>query len=413
MARITKLATAVVQANFQWTYVRVYSDAAGGMYGTGEAFLAPGLTAIIAEFAAVLVGEDPDGIERLVEKMRWAASGAGSTGGIIWNAITGIEAALWDLKGKTLGLPVWQLLGGKFRDEVRIYLDCHAAGALESLTPLLQPITPAWEAPSLASSSPASLSPAEVIATTAARAREMVAIGYTALKFDLDLPGSTFDAAAGYPLRTADITWMADLTTALRDTVGADIDLAMDAHWRYRANDILQVATLLEPCRLMWLEDPVPPDDAQSLAYLRQHTRTPIATGENVQLRQGFWNLIVHDLCDVLTPDLQKAGGLAEGRKIADMCAAANKPVAFHMIGSPLALMASAHLGVTIPNLMVCEFHAHDVPFFHALVVGDTADWFRPGWLRPTDRPGFGIELDEQVGRQYCLPGSRWFDERL
>jgi len=411
MARITKLATAVVQANFYWTYVRVYSDAGGGVYGTGEAFLAPGLTAIIAEFADVLVGEDPDGIERLVEKMRWAASGAGSAGGIVWNAITGIEAALWDLKGKTLGLPVWQLLGGKFRDEVRVYLDCHAAGALESLTPLLQPTRPAWDTRAPAHAA-APLSPAETIAATTERAREMAALGYTALKFDLDLPGSAFDAAAGYPLSNADIAWMGELTTALRDAVGPSVGLAMDAHWRYRANDILHVAKLLEPCQLMWLEDPVPPNDEASLAYLRQQTRTPIATGENVQLRQGFWNLVVRDLCDVLTPDLQKAGGLAEGRKIADLCAAANKPVAFHMIGSPLALMASAHLGLTIPNLMVCEFHAHDVPFFHALAEGGTADWFRPGWVRPTNRPGFGMELDEQVGRQYRLPGSRWFDER-
>ena len=181
------VATAVVQANFHWTYVRVYSDAGGGVYGTGEAFLAPGLTAIIAEFAAVLVGEESDGIERLVEKMRWAASGAGSAGGIVWNAITGIEAALWDLKGKTYGLPVWQLLGGKFRDTVRIYLDCHAAGALESLTPLLQPTTAAWEAEA-ASDAARNVpgTPAEIIAATVARARQMAALGYTALKFDLD-----------------------------------------------------------------------------------------------------------------------------------------------------------------------------------------------------------------------------------
>ena len=135
MARIEKLATAVVQSNFHWTYVRVYADGDGGIYGTGECFFAPGLPQIVAEFAPVLVGEDPTTIEKLVEKMRWAASGAGSLGGIVWNAITGIEAALWDLKGKLLEQPVWQLLGGRFRDEVRLYVDCHAAGALECLSP--------------------------------------------------------------------------------------------------------------------------------------------------------------------------------------------------------------------------------------------------------------------------------------
>jgi L-alanine-DL-glutamate epimerase-like enolase superfamily enzyme len=119
----------------------------------------------------------------------------------------------------------------------------------------------------------------------------------------------------------------------------------------------------------------------------------------------------VHDLCDVITPDIQKAGGLSEGKKIADLCATANKPFAPHMIGGPLALMASAHLGVTIPNLLVCEFHAHDVPFFHELAEGGTMDWFRPGWVRPTDRPGLGVELSERVGKTYHLPGSIWFDE--
>lgn len=407
MARITKISSAVVQANFYWTYVRVYSDADGGVYGTGECFFAPGLTHIVTEFADILVGEDPCNIEKLVEKMRWAASGAGSVAGIIWNAITGIEAALWDLKGKLFGLPVWQLLGGKFRDELRIYLDCHAAGSLESLSTLLQPVIPAWERQRPGNA----LTRSEIIAASAERAKQMAEIGYTALKFDLDVPESTFDSASGYPLSSTDIDWMVELTTTIRHAVGPKVDLAMDAHWRYRANDILQVARQLEPCRLMWLEDPVPPDDELSLAYIRQHTITAIGTGENIQLRRGFWNLIVKDLCDVITPDLQKAGGLAEGKKIADLCAMANKPVALHMIGSPLALMTSAHLGLTIPNYMVCEFHAYDLPFFHELAQGGTSAWFRPGWVRPLDTPGLGVELDEQVGKRYRLPGSRWFDE--
>jgi len=408
MPRIAKVSTAVVQANFHWTYVRVYADGDGGFYGTGECFFAPGLTRIIEQFAPVLVGEDFCNIEKLVEKMRWAASGAGSTGGIIWNAITGIEAALWDLKGKYLGQPVWQLLGGKFRDDVRIYVDCHAAGALERLSPLLQPTPPSWHV----ETPPHDLSREEVITASAERAAEMARRGYTAMKFDLDVPGTTFDSATGYTLTTRDIDWMVGLATAIRQAVGPDIDLAMDAHWRYKPNDILQVAKQLEPLRLMWLEDPVPPANEQALKYLRQHTTTPIATGENLQLRQGFWNLIVNDLVDIITPDLQKAGGLAEGRKIADMCAAVDKPFAPHMIGSPIALMASAHLCLTVSNLLVCEFHAHDVPFFYELAQNNSAHWFRHGWVTPMDRPGFGIELDEKVGRKHRLPGSRWFDEK-
>ena len=131
---------------------------------------------------------------------------------------------------------------------------------------------------------------------------------------------------------------MVRLTHTIREAIGPEVDLAMDAHWRYRPTDIVQVAREVESARLMWLEDPVPPDDMRSLTYLRQQTSTPIGTGENLQLRSGFWRLLTEDLCDVVTPDLQKVGGLAEGRKIADMSATANKPVAFHMIGSPIAL---------------------------------------------------------------------------
>ena len=406
MPKITAIKTAVVQANFEWTYVRLYTDADGGLHGTGECFFAPGLTATLEAFNEILMGENPLDIERLVEKMRWAASGAGSLGGFVWNAITGIEAALWDLKGKLLNVPVWQLLGGKFRNEVRLYLDCHADGALECLSPLLQPTTPHWTR----SEQHPNRSRQEIIEAAATRATQMAALGYTAMKFDLDLPDSRFDSATGYALTSHDIDWMSDLGHALRAALGGSVDLALDAHWRYRASDIVQVARELEDCRLMWLEDPVPPHDESSLRYLRQHSTTPLGTGENLQLRQGFWNLITKDLCDVITPDLQKAGGLAEGKKIADMCAAANKAFAPHMIGSPLALMASAHLSLSIPNFLVCEFHAYDVPFFHDLLTETTDSWFRPGWVTPNDQPGFGIELDDQKASRYKLPGTKWFD---
>jgi hypothetical protein len=405
--KITHLSTAVVEANFHWTYVRIYSDCDGGLYGTGECFFAPGLPGIIREFENILTGEDFRDVERLVEKMRWAASGAGSLGGIVWNAITGIEAALWDLKGKALGLPVWQLLGGKFRSEIRVYLDCHADGALEALSPLLQPSVPSWDK---AAHGHAGLGREAIIEASAQRAKAMAALGYTALKFDLDLPGSSFDCAEGYTLTSQDMDWMILLVHRVRETV--DVGLAFDAHWRYRPNEILQVMQAIEGCRLLWLEDPLPPHDLASLRYLRDHTSTPIGTGENLQLRQGFRDLIHNDLVDVVAPDLQKAGGLAEARKIAAMSDLANKPVAPHMIGSPLALMASCHFAATIPNFLACEFHAHDVPFTHELIQGGTKAWFRPGWVTLPERPGFGIELDETVGRRHAVPGTKWFDTK-
>jgi len=406
--KITKLKTAVVEANFQWTYVRIYSDADGGLYGTGECFFAPGLPAIISEFAGILVGEDPYDIERLVEKMRWASSGAGSLAGIILNAISGIEAALWDLKGKAIGVPVSQLLGGKFRSDVRLYLDCHAEGALEALSPLLQQHTPAWERKGV--DRPA-LTREQIITASAERASQLAREGWSALKFDLDLPGSTFDAAAGYSLTGQDIEWMISLVTTIRAAVGLTVDLAFDAHWRYRPSEILQVMKQIEAARLLWLEDPLPPHDLDGLAYLRQHTATPIGTGENLQLRSGFWELLARDLVDVVAPDFQKVGGLAEAKKIADLAALRNKPIAPHMIGSPVALLASCQVAATIPNFLACEFHAYDVPFCFELV-DNAHDWFRPGCVTIPNRPGIGTELNESVARRYALPGSKWFDTK-
>jgi gluconate/galactonate dehydratase len=140
--KITDVRTAVVEANYDWTFTRIYTDE--GITGLGESFLAPGLTAIIADLKPLLVGEDPRNVDKLFSKMRWAASGAGSMGGIVYNAISGIEAALWDVVGKFYGMPIHNLLGGKYRDKVRIYADCHAGEALEALDSVMVARHPRW-----------------------------------------------------------------------------------------------------------------------------------------------------------------------------------------------------------------------------------------------------------------------------
>jgi L-alanine-DL-glutamate epimerase-like enolase superfamily enzyme len=405
MRKIKAIKSAVIEANFHWTYVRVYSDVNGGLYGTGECFFAPGIEKMISAFEEILVGEDFSNTEKLVEKMRWAASGTGSLGGIIWNAISGIEAALLDLKGKYYGLPIYQLLGGKFRDKARIYLDCHAAGSLEALNTLLQPARPTW----MEITEGTEPDQSEIKSGARERAKQMVDLGYTALKFDLDLPGSVFDNPQGYSLTNKDIDWMVELVDSVRDGAGSETDIAFDAHWRYKAHDIIKVMKEIEQYRVLWLEDPLPPHDLSGLGYLRKLSHVPIATGENLQLQQGFKPLMERGLVDIVTPDLQKAGGLMEGKKIADLANAGNKMFAPHMIGSPIALMASCHLSLTIPNFLVCEFHAHDVPFFHDLAEGGTSEWFEHGWVTPSEKPGLGIELDEKVVKEYLHSESNLF----
>lgn len=405
MPAIKKISTATVEANFHWTYVRIYADVNGGLYGTGECFFAPGLEQIIKELSEILTGEDFLNIGMLVQKMKWAASGAGSLGGIIWNAITGIEAALFDLKGKYYSLPVYELLGGKFRDNVQIYIDCHAEDSLGCLNTLLQPSIPVW----LTEAVPGNVSKERVLVQAPARAAAMVELGYRALKFDLDIPGSVFDSATGYHLTHRDIDWMISLMESIRKSVGYEVGLAFDAHWRYQAHEIIEIAKACERLHVLWLEDPCPPDDEQGLKYLRSHSYASIGTGENLQLVKGFKRLIDENLADIITPDLQKAGGLLEGKKIADLAQSANKSIAPHMIGSPLALLASAHFSASISNFLVCEFHAHDVPFFAELIQDGINDWFQPGTVTPPSRPGFGIELNEKIISKYLHPNSKLF----
>src|ERR1700755_3553084 len=133
--RITGVHTAVVEANYDWTFVRI--DAGEELSGLGECFTAPGLTGIVRDLAPLLIGETPRSVDRLWSKLRWGASGPGSPAGIVYNAISGMEAALWDLVGKAYGVPIHRLLGGRFRDSVRMYADCHAGEALHSMNALM------------------------------------------------------------------------------------------------------------------------------------------------------------------------------------------------------------------------------------------------------------------------------------
>jgi gluconate/galactonate dehydratase len=402
--QIRRLRIAVVEANYDWTYVRVETDR--DLSGIGECFFAPGLTGILRDLEPVLVGEDPRDVHRLFRKLQRGASGAGSVAGIVYNAISGIEAALWDLAGKALGAPVWQLLGGKFRDRVRVYADCHSGFGLESVGPVLQRRTPAWyRAAHAAADGADELSPE----AHAERARQAVALGFDALKFDLD---AEEEAAAETirPLGQPEIDRMAARVAAIRAAIGPGVDLALDCHWRYRLADVVRIARACEPFNLLWLEDPVPPNNPHSILALARSTSVPLCTGENLFLSHGFRDLIESQAAQILSPDLQKVGGLAEGRRIADHADMYDLAIAPHCIASPIGTMASAHLCAAIPNFVALEFHGQDVPFWETIATGFERPLFRNGCIVMADAPGLGIELDETVARRYRKEGEPFFD---
>ena len=411
--KIVRLKTAVVEGNFDWTFVRIETDE--GIAGLGECFFAPGLTSTLRSLEPLLVGEDPRDVHRLFRKLQLATSGAGSVAGIIYNALSGIEAALWDLLGQYLNAPIWRLLGGKFRDRVRIYADCHAGAALESLDEILRTRRPSWikKDERFASKNyfddeggvPPS-SPADV----RNRALAMKAQGYTALKFDLDVPGTQGPDPHNRCLSNRAIDQMVTLIGAVRDAVGYDIDIAVDCHWRYTASDAIKVAHALEPFRLLWLEDPVPPENLEALRIVSSRVRVPIATGENLYLFEGFREMLQTHAVGIATPDLQKVGGLGVASEIAHFADHQSIVLAPHNISSPVGTLAAAHFCAAIPNLLVLEFHASDVPFWNDLVDGIAKPIIQDGSIRPPETPGLGVTLNEEVARKYARKGEPFWE---
>lgn len=412
--KITGLKTAAVEGNFDWTYVRIETDE--GISGLGECFFAPGLTRTLAELFPVILGQDPRNIRHLFRRLQWATSGAGSVAGTIYNAITGIEMALWDLTGKALGVPIYRLLGGKFRDKIRIYADCHAGESLESLDAVLHSRPASWARSRVDGAEPKSffdIEASEVIFTPemyGTRAKQMAALGFTALKFDLDVPNPYGIDAHNRCLSNREIDYILSLVAGVREAVGGDLDIAVDCHWRLNLNDARKLAAGLEEFRLMWMEDPLPPWSNDEFRDLKMSTLTPIATGENLYLFEGFRPLLERQALSVVCPDLQKVGGLNEARRIGEFADSCNIPIAPHNISSPIGTMASVHFCAATPNFLALEYHASDVPFWGDLLADGEGPLIRDGHITVPEGPGLGVVLNEDVARKYARPGEPFFE---
>ena len=412
--RLTRLTTAVVEANYDWTIVRTESDE--GLVGWGEAFCAPGLPETIRELAPLIEDRDARHVEPLVRRLHLATAHA-SGGGTVYHAISGIEAALWDLAARSLEVPLWQLFGGCFRDRVRIYADCHAGEALTSYGATLVARHLPWMGADELSEqeleehwAPAEAGDVYTPEAYAARASSMADRGFTALKFDLDLPLLPGEDLYARTISPAQMDRQVALAEATVTAVAGKADVAFDLHWRYAPADALRLARSLEHLPLLWLEDPTPPQDLASVARITERTTTPICTGENVYGLDGFVALMEHGGVDILAPDIQKVGGLADTRRIAALGDIHSRPLAPHNIAGPIGTLASAHVCASIPNFLALEWHAASVPFFDELVTLD-----RPvienGFVTLPDGPGIGAELDVEVARRYARPGEPFFAE--
>lgn len=414
--KITNISTAVIESNFDWTIVKVETD--DKITGYGEAFLGPGLPSAIDEFGRILVGEDPTSIDRVVKRMK--SSCIHVSPGLSAHAYCGIESALLDVIGKRYGLPIWQILGGKYRDSVRIYADCHAGEALESINCLLVPRTPQWMRKAGDAETQKSIvslkhhgwdaSRADHLTpeSYANRAKEMAGRGFSLLKFDVDVPTPYETDEYNRDLSRSEIEYAAALVGAVRKAVGIEVGLAIDCHWNYGVAAAIEMARALEQYHLLWLEDPLPPENIGAIGEVQRNTKTTISTGENHYHRLDFQRLIMDAGLRLLAPDVQKIG-LWEGRKVADIAEMHYVNLTLHNISSPFGTMGGVHLAAAIPNFLALEWHSASVPFWDDMVKGADGPLIRNGRIAVPDSPGLGITLDEDVAYKYRKTTEKFF----
>ena len=373
--KITDVQTTMVDGNFPWTLVRVYTDA--GVVGTGEAYWGAGVPELIERMTPFIVGENPLDIDRLFQHLVQKMSGEGSVEGVTVTAISGIEVALHDLAGKLLEVPAYQLLGGKYRDDVRVYCDCHTESGAD-------PVACADEAE-----------------------RVIEELGYDALKFDLDVPSGFEKDRANRHLRPGEIRHKAEIVEYVTERVRNRADVAFDCHWSFAGNSAERLAAAIEEYDVWWLEDPVPPENLDVQARATRSTTTPIAAGENRYRVSEHRRLIENQAVDIVAPDMPKVGGMREVRKIADFADQYYAPVAMHNVSSPVATMAGAHVGAAVPNTLAIEFHSYELDWWSDLVEETVIE---DGHVTIPEEPGLGITLDMDAVAEHTVEGETLFD---
>ena len=365
-----------------WTFVRVYTDE--GIVGTGECNSGgPGFSGLASKYAILamkerLIGEDPFNINMIYEKLRRVGRYGGSSHAPLIFALTGIENALYDIVGKALGVPVYKLLGGKFRSDIRLYADCHAGEE-------------------------------DDVQAYADKALAVTAQGFSAVKFDVDNTGTGKLDPYNWTAGAKEMTHVISLIEGIRDAIGYELDLAIDCHGQFDLPSAITLAKAVEPLRLLWLEEPVPAENLSALAQVKASSSTVICTGENQYTRFEFLEMFAAKACDVIMPDLAKAGGIAEGKRIADLADAHYIPIAPHNVSSPLGMMAACHVLASVPNFLVLELHALNIPWWNDLCDGDKP-FVHNGFMTVSERPGIGVELNDAVAKTLLYGGDTYFD---
>ncbi len=359
-----------------WLLVKLTT--ACGIVGWGECYAAAvgpqAMRAVIEDvFARHMAGESPENIE-LMFRRAYSAGFTQRPDPTVMGAFSGLEIACWDILGKARERPVWALIGGRMNDRVRAYT---------YLYPLAHHDTHAfWTSPDLA----------------AEAAEEAVAKGYTAVKFD---PAGPYTIRGGHEPARSDIAQSVAFCAAIRKSLGDRADLLFGTHGQFSVGGAIRLGRAIARFDPLWFEEPIPPDDFRALGRVAAGQPVPVATGERLSTKGEFASALAAGAA-ILQPALGRAGGIWEAKKIAALAEAHTALVAPHLYAGPVEWAANIHLGVSLPNLLMCE--TIETPFHTNLIGGAIA--VDAGFIPAPSAPGLGIEVDEALARANPYTGD-------
>jgi len=377
----------MIQGGRTYTLIKITAD--NGVYGIGEAYGSPGVGVKeqVLALRSWLIGKDPLQIDTIYTNL---GAGGNSLSGNrtdgsahnLMRAASGIEMTLWDLAGKILGVPSSSLLGGRFRDKVRVYDHSAPKNMLDKAS------CREWAA--------------QVKADPA---------GFTCHKFGFPRTNARTDVAkdpSNRILTTKELLQVRQGFENCREAIGFDHDIIVHCHWEYDVRTAIQIADAVEGMKPLWLEDPLLVDYSSSWQRLTASSKVPICMGENLTRREGFKEFIINQGVDILNPDLRNSGGFLETKRIADFAGPFGMPMATHNTASQVHTYGNIQWASTIRDYIATETVTGKGDWMDKVLLLD-APYIENGYIKATEKPGLGIELNPDVVRAHLAAGEVWW----